>query len=294
MKNVAILVNADTRVLVQGVTGRQGAFHTRAMLKYGTKVLAGVTPGKGGQSVEGVPVYNSVEEAVAQHPEINTSMVMVPAPYAGDAVIEALDAGMKLVVVITEHVPIHDAMKFIAYAKLRGSNIVGPNCPGVITPGAAKVGIMPGHIFKKGRVGIVSRSGTLTYEIAHAITVKGLGQSTCIGIGGDPVVGLNFIDVLEMFRGDDETEAVVLIGEIGGDLEERAAEYIVRTSYPKPVIAYIAGRTAPPEKRMGHAGAIISLGAGDPASKVKALTEAGVHVAATPGEVANKLAQLLK
>ncbi|MDW8063904.1 MAG: succinate--CoA ligase subunit alpha, partial [Candidatus Caldarchaeum sp.] len=258
---MAILVDRDTYVVVQGVTGRQGAFHTRAMLKYGTKVLAGVTPGKGGQNVEGVPVYDSVAEAVENHPQINTSLVMVPAPHAGDAVLEALNSNIKLVVVITEHVPVHDAMKFINYAMLRNSHIIGPNCPGVITPEAAKVGIMPGHIFKRGKVGIVSRSGTLTYEIAYQITVNGLGQSTCVGIGGDPVVGLNFIDVLEMFRRDDETEAVVLIGEIGGDLEERAAEYIVRTRYPKPVVGYIAGRTAPPEKRMGHAGAIISLGA---------------------------------
>lgn len=291
---MAILVDEGTRVLVQGVTGRQGAFHTRAMLKYGTKVLAGVTPGKGGQRVEGVPVYDSVAEAVENHPEINTSLVMVPAPYAGDAVLEALDSGLKLVVVITEHVPVHDAMKFITYAHLRNSHIVGPNCPGVITPEAAKVGIMPGHIFKRGKVGIVSRSGTLTYEIAYQITVNGLGQSTCVGIGGDPVVGLNFIDVLEMFRRDDETEAVVLIGEIGGDLEERAADYIVKTRYPKPVVGYIAGRTAPPEKRMGHAGAIISLGAGDPVTKIKALTEAGVPVASTPKEVAAELVRLLR
>ncbi|MCX8200988.1 MAG: succinate--CoA ligase subunit alpha [Candidatus Caldarchaeum sp.] len=291
---MAILVDRDTYVVVQGVTGRQGAFHTRAMLKYGTKVLAGVTPGKGGQNVEGVPVYDSVAEAVENHPQINTSLVMVPAPHAGDAVLEALNSNIKLVVVITEHVPFHDAMKFINYAMLRNSHIIGPNCPGVITPEAAKVGIMPGHIFKRGKVGIVSRSGTLTYEIAYQITVNGLGQSTCVGIGGDPVVGLNFIDVLEMFRRDDETEAVVLIGEIGGDLEERAAEYIVRTRYPKPVVGYIAGRTAPPEKRMGHAGAIISLGAGDPASKIKALNEAGVAVASTPKEVASKLVSILK
>ncbi len=286
---MAILVDSNTRVLVQGITGRQGMFHTKEMIKYGTRVVAGVTPGKGGQTVEGVPVYDTVEEAVSKHREINTSLVMVPAPYAADAVIEAVDAGIKLVVVITEHVPVHDAMRFIRYASYRGSFIVGPNCPGVITPGEAKVGIMPGHIFKRGNVGIVSRSGTLTYEIAYAITVKGLGQSTCVGIGGDPVVGLNFIDVLEMFRKDSETKAVVLIGEIGGDLEERAAEYIKETNYPKPVVGYIAGRTAPPEKRMGHAGAIISLGAGDPKSKIDALNSAGVYVASTPNEVAKIL-----
>ena len=290
---MAILVDANTRVLVQGITGRQGAFHTRAMLRYGTKVEAGVTPGKGGQSVEGVPVYDSVEEAVAIHRGINTSLIMVPAPYAADAVYEALDNGIKLVVIITEHVPIHDTVKFIRYAGLQDAHIIGPNCPGVITPGESKVGIMPGHIFKKGNVGIVSRSGTLTYEIAYTMTLKGLGQSTCVGIGGDPVVGLSFIEVLKMFRKDTETEAVVLIGEIGGDMEERAAAYIKESGYPKPVVAYIAGRTAPPEKRMGHAGAIISMGAGDPESKVRALNEAGVYVASTPSEIAEKLSKLM-
>jgi succinyl-CoA synthetase alpha subunit len=289
---MAILVDANTHVLVQGITGRQGAFHTRAMLRYGTRVEAGVTPGKGGQSVEGVPVYDSVEEALANHPSINTSLIMVPAAYAADAVYEALDNGIKLVVIITEHVPVHDTLKFVRYASLQGARVIGPNCPGVITPGAAKVGIMPGHIFKQGGVGIVSRSGTLTYEIAYAITLKGLGQSTCVGIGGDPVVGMDFIEVLEMFRKDPGTEAVVLIGEIGGDMEERAAAYIRETNYPKPVVAYIAGRTAPPEKRMGHAGAIISMGAGDAESKVKALTAAGVYVASTPSEVAEKLSKL--
>jgi succinyl-CoA synthetase alpha subunit len=289
---MAILVDANTHVLVQGITGRQGAFHTRAMLRYGTRVEAGVTPGKGGQSVEGVPVYDSVEEALANHPSINTSLIMVPAAHAADAVYEALDNGIKLVVIITEHVPVHDTLKFVRYASLQGARVIGPNCPGVITPGAAKVGIMPGHIFKQGGVGIVSRSGTLTYEIAYAVTLKGLGQSTCVGIGGDPVVGMDFIEVLEMFRKDPGTEAVVLIGEIGGDLEERAAAYIRETNYPKPVVAYIAGRTAPPEKRMGHAGAIISMGAGDAESKVKALTAAGVYVASTPSEVAEKLSKL--
>jgi succinyl-CoA synthetase alpha subunit len=289
---MAILVDANTHVLVQGITGRQGAFHTRAMLRYGTRVEAGVTPGKGGQSVEGVPVYDSVEEALANHPSINTSLIMVPAAYAADAVYEALDNGIKLVVIITEHVPVHDTLKFVRYASLQGARVIGPNCPGVITPGAAKVGIMPGHIFKQGGVGIVSRSGTLTYEIAYAFTLKFLGQSTCVGIGGDPVVGMDFIEVLEMFRKDPGTEAVVLIGEIGGDMEERAAAYIKETNYPKPVVAYIAGRTAPPEKRMGHAGAIISMGAGDAESKVTALTAAGVYVASTPSEVAEKLSKL--
>lgn len=291
---MAILVNKDTRLLVQGITGREGSFHTKSMLEYGTKVIAGVTPGKAGQEVHGVPVYDSVFDAISKHPEINTSIVFVPSAFAADAVYEAIDAGIKLVVVITEHVPVHDSIKFIRYAKLKGTYIVGPNCPGVISPGEAKVGIMPGHIFKKGNIGIVSRSGTLTYEIAHAITRMGLGQSTAVGIGGDPVTGLTMIDVLEMFRKDDETDAVVIIGEIGGDMEERAADYIRRTNYEKPVVAFIAGRTAPPGKRMGHAGAIISMGKGDAESKIKALESSGVLVSSTPSGVASLLKEAMK
>ncbi len=291
---MAILVGRDTRVLVQGATGRQGAFHTRSMISYGTKVLAGVTPGKGGQTLDGIPIYNSVEEAVGNHPEINTSLIMVPAPHVADAVYEAIDYGVKLIVIISEHVPVHDTINFLATAKHHKVTIIGPNCPGVITPGEAKVGIMPGHIFSPGVVGIVSRSGTLTYEIAYSITRMGLGQSTAVGIGGDPVTGLDFIEVLEMFRRDGATRAVVLIGEIGGDLEERAASYIRESGYPKPVVAYVAGATAPPEKRMGHAGAIISLGQGDYGSKVRALGEAGVRVASAPGEVARLIREALK
>ena len=290
---MAILVNNETRIVVQGITGRQGSFHTKSMLQYGSKIVAGVTPGKGGQTVEGVPVYDTVREAMREHPEINASMIMVPAPYAPDAVYEAIDAGVGLIVVITEHIPVHDSMRFIRYARLNDVKIVGPNCPGVITPGECKLGIMPGHIFSKGSVGIVSRSGTLTYEIAHSITKAGLGQSTAVGIGGDPITGMSFIDVLEMFRKDEQTRAVVLIGEIGGDMEERAASYIKETSYEKPVVAYIAGRTAPPGKRMGHAGAIISMGAGDAESKMKSLTSAGAHVARTPAETAELLRKLL-
>ncbi len=291
---MTVLVNSNTRVVVQGITGREGSFHTRAMLSYGTKILAGVTPGKGGSTVEGVPVYDSVIEAVRKHPELNTSIIFVPSRFASDAVYEAIDAGLDLVVVITEGIPVHETMKFVRYAKLNGVTIIGPNCPGVISPGESKVGIMPGHVFSRGRVGIVSRSGTLTYEIAYAMTKAGIGQSTSIGIGGDPVPGTSFIDALEMFREDDGTDAVVLIGEIGGDMEERAARYIVEQEYKKPVVAYIAGRTAPPGKRMGHAGAIISMGVGDAASKIKSLKEAGVEVAELPSQVAEILKKLLK
>ena len=290
---MAILVNNQTKIVVQGITGRQGRFHTKQMLEYGSKILAGVTPGKGGETVEGVPVYDTVQEAVENHPGINASLIMVPAPNAPDAVYEALDAGIKLITVITERIPVHDSMRFIRYAKLREAIIIGPNCPGVITPGECKLGIMPGHVFSRGVVGIVSRSGTLTYEIAYNITKAGLGQSTAVGIGGDPITGLSFIDVLEMFRQDKETKAVVLIGEIGGDMEERAAEYISKTAYEKPVVAFIAGKTAPPGKRMGHAGAIISMGAGDAASKMAALRRAGVYVAETPKGVSDKLVEIL-
>ncbi|MCS7117704.1 MAG: succinate--CoA ligase subunit alpha [Thaumarchaeota archaeon] len=280
-----ILVNSSTRVLVQGITGREGSFHTEAMLRYGTKVVAGVTPGKGGSEVHGVPVYDSVAEAVRSHPEINASIVFVPAKFAVDAVHEAIDAGLRLIVVITEGIPIHDAVKLISYARMKGVRIIGANTPGVITPNECKLGIMPGSVFSKGVVGMVSRSGTLTYEIAMQLTSAGIGQSTCVGIGGDPVVGTDFLEVLEMFRNDDATECVVLIGEIGGDAEERVARMVVETNYPKPVVAYVAGRTAPPGKRMGHAGAIISMGVGDAESKVKALTSAAIRVALTPGEI---------
>jgi succinyl-CoA synthetase alpha subunit len=282
---LAVLVDGSARVLVQGITGREGSFHTEAMIRYGTKVVAGVTPGKGGSSVHGVPVYDSVEEAMRVHPEINASIVFVPARFAPDAVYEAIDAGIGMIVVITEGIPIHEGIRLIRYARMRGVRVIGPNTPGVITPGECKLGIMPGHVFSRGRVGIVSRSGTLTYEVAMQLTSAGLGQSTCIGIGGDPVVGTDFIEVLELFRQDQGTDAVVLIGEIGGDAEERVARYVVETGYPKPIVAYVAGRTAPPGKRMGHAGAIISMGVGDAESKIRALSSAGIRVASTPFEI---------
>ncbi len=291
---MAILVDRNTNVIVQGITGREGSFHTKLMLEYGTRIVAGVTPGKGGQTVHGIKVYDSMEEAVKEHPEANTSIIFVPAAFAPDAVYEAIDAGMKVIVVITEHIPVHETMRFVNYARSRGVWIVGPNCPGVISPGKSKVGILPGHVFREGSVGIVSRSGTLTYEIAFTITREGFGQSTAVGIGGDPITGMDFIDVLKMYRDDPETKAVVLIGEIGGDAEERAARYIVETKYPKPVVAYIAGKTAPPGKRMGHAGAIISMGTGFWQDKVKALRAAGVKVAETPFEVAELLKEVYR
>lgn len=291
---MAILVDRGTRLLVQGITGREGSFHTKLMIEYGTKVVAGVTPGKGGLEVHGVPVYDTVAEAVREHPEINASIVFVPAKFAPDAVHEALDNGIRTLVVITEHIPAHEELRFVRYGRSLGARIVGPNCPGVISPGKAKVGIMPANVFKEGSVGIVSRSGTLTYEIAAAITREGFGQSTAVGVGGDPVTGLDFIDVLEMFRDDPETEAVVLIGEIGGDAEERAARYVRETKYPKPVVAYVAGRTAPPGKRMGHAGAIISMGTGYYADKVRALRTAGIAVAETPFDVAELLKNVIR
>lgn len=287
---MSIIVNEQSRVVVQGITGREGRFHTASMLDYGTKVVAGVTPGKTGEKVEGVPVYNSVAEAVAEH-DADTSILFVPARFARDAVFESIDAGIEKIVVVAEGMPQKDAIDFITNARKKGNIVViGPNCPGVISPAhRTKVGIMPGHIFSPGRVGIVSRSGSLTYEIAWRTTCAGLGQSTCVGIGGDPVIGLDFIGVLEMFRNDEETRHVVLIGEIGGNAEELAAHYIGETNYPKPVVAYIAGRTAPAGKRMGHAGAIIMGEAGTARSKLDAFTAAKVPVAEKPSDITRLL-----
>ncbi|MHA1581962.1 MAG: succinate--CoA ligase subunit alpha [Candidatus Baldrarchaeia archaeon] len=288
---MAILVNNKTKAIVQGITGTQGSFHTKLMLEYGTKIVAGVTPGKGGQEVHGVPVYDTVKEALSEH-DANASIIFVPAPFAKDAILEGINTGLELIVVITEHIPIKDTIQMVEVAKRNNVNIVGPNTPGVITPGECKLGIMPGHIFKRGPIGIISRSGTLTYEIASNLTKAGLGQSTCLGIGGDPIIGINFVEALEMFANDHETEAVVLIGEIGGDAEEKAAEYI-RKEFNKPVAAFIAGKTAPPGKRMGHAGAIISGRTGTAQSKVKALKDAGVHVVDRPREISEKLKEIL-
>ncbi len=289
------IINKDTRVVVQGITGGEGKFHTSLMLQYGTRVVAGVTPGKGGQEVEGVPVYNTVSEAVSND-GANTSILFVPAAFAGSAMLEAIDAGIKTVVAITDGVPQKDAIECISRVNQKDDVIiVGPNCPGLIDPRIrVKVGIMPVHIFAPGSIGIASRSGTLTYEIARYITQAGMGQTTCIGMGGDAIIGLDFVKLLEMFRDDEETRAVVLIGEIGGNAEEFAAQYIKETNYPKPVAAYIAGRLAPPGKRMGHAGAIIMGSAGTAESKIKAYTDAGVPVAEKPSDIVKLLSGLLK
>jgi succinyl-CoA synthetase alpha subunit len=289
---VSILVDEKTRVVVQGITGRDGAFHTGQMLAYGTKVVGGVTPGKGGQKSEhGLPIFDTMAEAVAAT-DANTSIIYVPAAFATDAICEAADAGAKLVVCITEGVPVLDMVRVLPYLGERGARLIGPNCPGIISPGKAKVGIMPGSIHAPGRVGVVSRSGTLTYEIVHHLTTAGIGQSTCIGIGGDPVAGTNLLDALELFGADDGTDAVVLIGEIGGSDEEEAAALIAR-GYPKKVASFIAGRTAPPGKRMGHAGAIVSGGTGTAAEKVAAFKAVGVDVASTPGEIVDLVKKIL-
>ena len=287
--DLSVIIDGNTRVVVQGITGNEGRFHTLAMKNYGTNVVAGCTPGRGGQAVEGIPVYDRVSEAVKQN-RANTSIMFVPARGAKVAVLEAVEAGIKTVVVITEGIPQVDEINFLAKSIKEGVTVIGPNCPGIINPlYKIKVGIMPGHIFKPGKVGIVSRSGTLTYEIAWHITQSGAGESTCVGMGGDPIIGLDYVKLLEMFRKDDETEAVVLIGEIGGNAEEMAAAYIKETRYPKPVVAYIAGRFAPPDKRMGHAGAIIMGKAGTAQSKIEAFTTAGVPVAEKPSDIVRLL-----
>ena len=290
--NMVRFVKKGTRVLVQGITGTQGRFHTRLMLDYGTDIVAGVTPGRGGEEVEGVPVYDTVAEAQQEH-SVDASIIFVPAPFALDAALEAVEAGLDPVVVITEGIPVRDSIELVARARQRGVTIVGPNTPGVIKAGECKLGIMPAQVFRRGPVGVISRSGTLFYEIAAHISRSGLGESTCVGLGGDPVVGLDFIDVLKWFEEDPETEAVALIGEIGGDAEERAAEFIAQGGFTKPVAAYIAGRAAIPGKRMGHAGAIIQGASGTAQSKMEALRAAGVAVGERPGDVAKALLKLL-
>jgi succinyl-CoA synthetase alpha subunit len=285
---LGIIIDKKTCAIVQNITGTQGTFHSKLMLEYGTKIVAGVTPGKGGVQVHGVPVYDTVQEAREKHSP-NASIIFVPAPFAADAALEALENGMKTVVIITEHIPIKDSIEIMAYAREKNATVIGPNTPGIITPGESKLGIMPAHIFKPGGIGMVSRSGTLTYEIAASLTRSNLGQSTCLGLGGDPITGLNFIDALRMFEEDSQTKAVVLVGEIGGNLEELTAEYIKKKQYAKPVVAYVAGRSAPPGKRMGHAGAIITGKAGTAESKIEAFRKAGVKVAEKPGDVARLL-----
>lgn len=291
---MAILVNKDTKVLVQGITGREGEFHTKLMLEYGTKIVAGVTPGKGGQNVHGVPVFDSVREAVEAVGPIDVSIVFVPAPFAADAILEALDAGIKGVVIITEGIPVQDMLKVARAFEIAGDDrwFIGPNCPGVITPGECKVGIMPAQVFAPGRIGVVSRSGTLTYEVVAELTRAGFGQSTCVGIGGDPIIGLNFVEILRRFNDDPQTDAVVLIGEIGGTDEEEAAAFIA-SEMRKPVVAFVAGKTAPEGKRMGHAGAIIMGRMGTAQSKIEAFQKAGVPVADLPAQIPELLKQVL-
>ncbi len=280
---MSILIDKNSRVIVQGITGRDGAFHAASMREYGTNVVGGTSPGKGGQFVNGIPVFDSVEKAVRET-GADTSILFVPARFAADAICEASDGGIELVVAVSEGVPTLDVIKSIKFMESGGTKLIGPNSPGLISPGKAKVGILPGNIFKEGTVGLISRSGTLTYEVINELTRSGFGQSTCIGIGGDPVVGLHYIELLTMFENDPQTEAVVLIGEIGGDAEEKAAEFIEK-SMTKPVAAFIAGRTAPPGKRMGHAGAIISSGSGTAAEKIEAFERVGVPVAKEPEEI---------
>jgi succinyl-CoA synthetase alpha subunit len=281
---MSIFVDKKNTVVVQGATGHQGVFHIGEMLGFGTKVVAGVTPGKRGEEVHGVPIFNNVKTAVDKT-GANTSLILVPARFAKDAVFEALDADIKTVIVITENIPFHDAMEFVHYAKYKDAVLIGPNCPGIASPGKTKIGILPGSIFKVGNVGVASRSGTLTYEIVNSLTEKGIGQSTCVGLGGDPIIGTTFIDALDAFEKDKDTKAVVLVGEIGGTAEEDAAEYIIE-NISKPVFAFIAGRTAPPGKRMGHAGAIIARGKGTAESKIKAFEKADVKIAKFPTDIA--------
>ncbi|MCF7800613.1 MAG: succinate--CoA ligase subunit alpha [Candidatus Marinimicrobia bacterium] len=290
---MSILVNDNTRLIVQGITGSEGSFHTQQMIEYGTQVVAGVTPGKGGQKTEhSVPIFNTVSEA-QNATDANTSVIFVPPPFAADAIMEATDADLDLVICITEGIPVQDMVKVKTYMAGRKTRLVGPNCPGVISPGKAKIGIMPGFIHKKGSVGVISRSGTLTYEAVHQLTTRNIGQSTCIGIGGDPINGTNFIDLLKMFQDDPNTDAVVLIGEIGGTAEEEAAAW-AQANFSKPIVAFIAGQTAPPGRRMGHAGAIISGGKGTAEDKVKALRDAGIIVSDSPATIGELIEKALQ
>ena len=289
---MSVLIDQNTKLLVQGITGSQGTLHTKGCRDYGTQVVAGVTPGKGGQDIEGIPVFDSVQEAMQATPA-NASMILVPPPFAADAIIEAAAAGVKLIVAITEGIPVIDMLTAARYVRNQGSRLIGPNCPGIIAPGQCKIGIMPAYIHQPGSIGVVSRSGTLTYEAVDQLTQVGLGQSTCIGIGGDPIHGTNFVDCLQWFQDDAQTEAIVMIGEIGGNAEEHAAAF-VKERVSKPIVSFIAGQTAPPGRRMGHAGAIISRGKGTAAEKMKALSEAGIHVVRNPDSIGEKMLEVLE
>ncbi|MCH8844293.1 MAG: succinate--CoA ligase subunit alpha [SAR324 cluster bacterium] len=288
---MAVLVDRNTKVVVQGITGAQGALHARACAEYGTNIVAGVTPGKGGQDFEGTPVFNLVSDAVRET-GADTTLIFVPPAFAADAILEAADAGVKLIICITEGIPVLDMIPAARFVVSRGARLIGPNCPGIITPGQTKIGIMPGYIHKEGQVGVVSRSGTLTYEAVWQLTQCGLGQTTCIGIGGDPITGTSFIDCLDLFEQDPDTKGIVMIGEIGGSAEEDAAEF-AKKHLTKPIVSFIAGQTAPPGRRMGHAGAIISGGKGTAAQKMAALQAAGIHVVETPDQIGNKMAEVL-
>ncbi len=290
---MSILVDENTRVICQGITGKQGMFHTRQAVTYGTKMVGGVTPGKGGEEMDGLPIFNTVAEAV-QKTGANASVVFVPPPYAADAIMEAADAGVGIIVCITDGIPVLDMVMAKGYLAGKKSYLLGPNCPGIISPGKCKIGIMPGYIHRPGTIGVISRSGTLTYEVVGQLTGVGLGQSTCVGIGGDPVVGLTFIDVLKLFAEDPQTEAVMMIGEIGGEAEEEAAEYILSRQFPKPVVAFIAGQNAPPGRRMGHAGAVISGSRGSARKKMEALQSAGVTVVDNPADMGLTVKQVLE
>jgi succinyl-CoA synthetase alpha subunit len=288
---LAILVDKSTRLAVQGITGKEGSFHTQQCKAYGTKVVAGITPGKGGTLHEGIPIFNTVEEAVEKE-GANATVIFVPPPFAADAIMEAATANIPLIVCITEGIPTLDMVRAMTLVSRSKSRLIGPNCPGIISPGKCKIGIMPGQVFKEGGVGVVSRSGTLTYEAVHQLSGRNIGQSTCIGIGGDPIIGTNFIDALTMFNQDPETKAVVMVGEIGGTAEEEAAKYI-QENVKKPVVGFIAGRTAPPGRRMGHAGAIISGGKGTAAEKIEAMRQCGIHVVLSPADIGEAMAKLL-